>query len=415
MDRVDDLEVVRESVEAEPVLPKPASFLDTLILIAEQKRTILRFTLAVTLLTALVSLIFSPRYTAEVTILPPQQNSGIGALLASQLGSLGSLTAVAGNSIGLKNPGDLYVAMLTGRTVEDAMIQRFDLQREYSKKKLSDARKKLESRTSVVSSPRDGLIRITVEDEDSARSAEMANAYVEELRKLTATIAITEASQRRLFFEQQLAEAKDNLTKAEQALKLTEQNTGVLQVDWQARALIDSAAALRAQVAAKEVQIRSMRSFAADGNPELLMANQQLIALQDQLRKLLGNNAESANDDVLIPKGKLPEAGLEYIRKYRDVKYYETIFELMARQFELAKVDEAREGPVVQVVDRAVPPDKRSFPKRTVLVIAMFLLSVLLSVMYVVSKNALAIRWNDPQNQHSIALLKSHISWSRKA
>jgi len=164
-----------------------------------------------------------------------------------------------------------------------------------------------------------------------------------------------------------LLEANQNLAAAEEAMKNTEQSTGVLQVDSQARSLIESAAILRGQIVAKEVQLQGMRAYATEDNPEMLEARQQLGALQGQLEKLSGSDAHS-NSDIIVPKGNIPEAGMEYVRKLRDVKYYETIAELIAKQFEMAKLDEARQGSIVQVIDVAVAPDKRSFPRRTLTV-----------------------------------------------
>ncbi len=180
-------------------------------------------------------------------------------------------------------------------------------------------------------------------------------------------MAITEASQRRLFFERQLEEAKNNLAASEESLKTTEQTTGLIQLDSQARALIESAAALRAQIAAKEVQIQSLQTFATSENSQIVRAEQELASLRAQLARLGGS--ETGGDELMVPKGKVPEAGLEYVRKLRDVKYYETIFGIIARQFEVAKLDEAKQGAIIQVVDSAVPPDKRSFPKRTLIVL----------------------------------------------
>jgi capsule polysaccharide export protein KpsE/RkpR len=181
-------------------------------------------------------------------------------------------------------------------------------------------------------------------------------------------MAITEAAQRRLFFEQQMEQAKDNLANAEEDLKRTEQSTGVIQLDSQAQALIQSAVSLRAQIAAKEVQIHAMRSFATDQNAELSVAEQELAGLQSQLAKL-NSHQGPATQDIVVQKGQITEAGLVYVRKYSEVKYYETIFEILARQFEMAKLDEAKQGSIIQVIDRAVPPDRRSSPKRALIVI----------------------------------------------
>jgi uncharacterized protein involved in exopolysaccharide biosynthesis len=313
-------------------------------------------------------------------ILPPQ-NQSAGTALMSQLSSpMASLAASSG--LGIKNPNDMYVAMFKSRTVEDAMVQRFDLMTEYHTKRRSDARKAFESQSDIENNAKDGLIRISVTDRDPRRAAEMTNAYVEEYRKLSGTLAITEAAQRRLFFEEQLAQAKDNLANAEEALKKTQQTTGVIQMDSQARALIESATSLRAQIAAKEVEIHAMRSFASDGNPDLQMAEQQLAGWQAQLSHLTGNRT-GTEDDLILSKGQVPGAGLEYVRKLRDVRYYDTIFELLAKQFEMAKLDEARQGALIQVVDPAIPPDRKSSPKRALIILGAALVGFFIAVGWV--------------------------------
>jgi tyrosine-protein kinase Etk/Wzc len=344
------------------------SLLDVLIVLAERKHLIFWVTVTFAVVAILISLILPRRYTANVVLLPPQQNSSMGAAIASQLGNLGGgMAALAGGNLGIKNPNDMYVAMLKSRTVEDAMVQHFGLMEEYRQKYPSDARKSFEHHTTVDGNGKDGLIHIAVEDKDPNRASELANGYVNQFRNLSEHLAITEASQRRLFFEQQLEHAKDNLATAEEALKQTQQKTGLIQFDSQARALIESAAALRAQIAAKEVQIQSMRTFATGENTQLVQAEQELDGLRIQLARLGGS--ENIDAGLMVPKGQVPEAGLEYLRKLRDVKYYETIFDILARQFEIAKLDEAKQGAVVQVVDAAIPPDKRSFPKRGLIVL----------------------------------------------
>jgi uncharacterized protein involved in exopolysaccharide biosynthesis len=262
----------------------------------------------------------------------------------------------------------MYVAMFKSRTVEDAMVQHFGLMQEYRAKYPSDARKAFENYAVVDGSAKDGMIHISVQDHDPRRAADLANGFVDQFRLQSQHLAITEASQRRLFFEQQLEQAKDNLANAEEAMKETEQQTGVIQLDSQARALIESAESLRAQVAAKEVQLQGMRTYATGENSQVVQAQQELDSMRAQLAKL-GGSEDSASGGIIVPKGQVPEAGLEYVRKLRDVKYNETIFDILARQFEVAKLDEAKQGALIQVVDPAVPPDRRSFPKRTLIVL----------------------------------------------
>ena len=347
------------------------SLLDLLIALAERKRIILWTTASFTIIGVVVSLLLPTRYTATVTLLPPQQNSSLTGQLAAQLGAVGGMAATlaggASNNL-LKNPNDMYVAMFKSRTVEDAMIQHFGLMEEYHDSYLSDARKSFEHHAIVDGNGKDGLIHISVEDRNPRRAAELANGYVDQFRNLSQHLAITEAGQRRVFFEGQLRQANQNLADAEQALKYTEQKTGLIQLDSQARALIESAAALRAQITAKEVQIQGMRTYATGENAELAKAEQELEGLRAELGKL-GSNDDGPGSSILPPKGQMTAAGMDYVRKIRDVKYYETIFDILARQFELAKLDEAKEGATIQVVDQAAPPDKRSFPKRGLIVI----------------------------------------------
>jgi uncharacterized protein involved in exopolysaccharide biosynthesis len=299
----------------------------------------------------------------------------------------------------------MYVALLTSRTVEDGMINRFGLMREYHAKRMSGARKTLEHRSTIVSGSKDGLIRLTIEDGEAKRAAELANGYVEEFRKLSASLAITEAARRRLFFEEQLQTAKDGLTEAEEAMAKTQQSTGVLQIDSQARTLIESAAILRAQVVAKQVQIEGMRSFATDDNPEVVLAKQELAALQLQLERLGGSQHDDPSD-LNLSKGRATQAGMEYLRRYRDLKYKETVFELLAKEFEIARLDEAREGSIIQVVDTAVVPDKKSFPPRTLIVIGTTILGFFAAAFCVFVREKSARAFELPENRERLDAIK---------
>jgi tyrosine-protein kinase Etk/Wzc len=402
-------------IRSHPVSPEPlteffpeklqASPLDMMILLAAHRRLLLKSVFIVAMLATAVAFLLPVRYEAKIVLMPPQQNSSISSALLNQLGGLGSLATLANGTLGIKNQSDMYVALLTSRTVEDAMIQRFGLMAEYRKKRLSDTREKFESRTSALASSKDGLIRITVEDGDPKRAAALANGYVEEFRKLSASLAISEAARRRVFFEQQLAQSKDELANAEEAMKRTQQSTGVLQIDSQARSLIESAALLRGQVVAKQVQIQGMRSFAAEDNPNLILAKQELGALQGQLAKLTGSQANDGGD-LMLSKGRASEAGLEYLRRLREVKYRETVFALLAKEFEIAKLDEAREGSIIQVVDPAVVPDKRSFPPRILIILGTTLLAAFAMALWIILRDRLSHTFAHPGNRSRLEVLK---------
>jgi uncharacterized protein involved in exopolysaccharide biosynthesis len=411
-------EFVVEEILAPPETEE-ISLLDVVALLLKRKGFILRFVLGAILLATAVSFLLPVRYEAKIVLLPPAQNSSISSALLGQLGNLGSLSSVgglaslAGGGLGLKNPADMYVAFLTSRTVEDAMIQRFGLMNEYHKEKMSDARKVLERRTSVSVGTKDSLIHLSVEDADPRRAADMANGYVEEFRRLSASLAITEAARRRLFFDQQLQDAKEKLTESEDAMAKIQQSTGVLQIDSQARALIESAASLRAQVVAKQVQIEGMRSFATEDNPNLILVKQQLAALQSQLAHVAGSQQDNGSD-INLSKGRVTQAGMEYLRRYRDLKYNETVFELLAKESEIAKLDEAREGSIVQVVDSAVPPDRRSSPHRLLIVLAAAIAAFFLAVGWVWLHSRLKIAFSLPDNQQRLNAIKKGWSFRSK-
>ncbi|HEY1650098.1 MAG TPA: Wzz/FepE/Etk N-terminal domain-containing protein [Terracidiphilus sp.] len=387
------------------------SILDVLVILTARRWLILKVTTSCAILALVVAFLLPQRFTAHTTIMPPQQNSSIASALTSQLASLGGLATLAEGSLGLKSPNEMYIAMLHSQAVEDAMIDRYGLLSEYHCKYLSKARKVFEKRFEVEGNGKDGLIHISVEDRDPRRAAEMASGYVDQFRKLSESLAITEASQRRVFFEKQLLQAKDKLADAEEALKLTQEKTGMLQLDSQARALIESAAMLRAQIEAKEVQIQTMRTYAGDQNANLVEAEEGLNGLRAQLAKL-GGSEDDDTAGLIQPKGMVPQAGLEYVRKYRDVKYYETIFEILARQFELAKLDEAKEGALIQTVDPAIIPDRKSFPPRALIVAGGVFFGLVLSIFLALMQVALARLQRDPDANAKLNFL--HRSYSIK-
>jgi uncharacterized protein involved in exopolysaccharide biosynthesis len=387
------------------------SLLELAIVIARRRRMIAVATIGLAFAGLIVSLLLPKRYTAITSILPPQQATA-GSALLSQLGSLSSLAGAGGGSIGLKNPSDLQVALLKSATVETAMVDRFNLMSEYHAKLKSDALKRLEKYVDIEDG-KDGLIRISVSDRDPVRAATMANAYIEEFRRATANLAVTEASQRRFFFEQQLSHAKDNLANAEEALKKTEQTTGLIQVESQARAVVQSVAQIRGQIAAKEVQIRGLRLFAAGDNPDLQLAEEELAGLRAEQVKM-GAVADGEANALPISKGNMQQFSLEYVRKLRDVKYYETIFDLLARQYEVAKVDEARQGTTIQVVDRATVPDKKTSPKRALIVAGAAAAGLILSTIWAfVSEGWIRIE-NNPRERVRIETLRALIARKRE-
>jgi len=352
-------------------------FLDLLIILAQHKKLVIGLPLFTGTLALVISLLITPTFLSSATIMPPQQVQSAG--LAAILGQIGGLSGVTGGMDSGGNPTELYVGLLESRTVADSLIARFKLKERYDQT-MQGTRDALRNNTEIRINKGDGMIVVSVSDRDPQFAADLANGYVDELSKLTQTMALTEASQRRLFFEQQLKTVKDQLASAEITLRTTQEKTGMVQPAAQVQAIIGNAAQLKGTIAAKEVELKAMRTFATAQNPELLRTQEELRGLQIQLEKL--EKAQPSQDgDFLVPTGKLPEVGVEYVRSLREVKYYETIFELLAKQFELAKIDEAKNAAQIQLLDKAIPAEHKSKPKRALITVVGGLFGLVLGML----------------------------------
>lgn len=285
-------------------------------------------------------------FTARTTFAPPLQQQSIAA--ASALAALGPLAGLVGSAGGMKNPADQYVALMQSTTVQDRLIDQHKLIQVYRARYRFEARDKLRDKVRVSLGKKDGLITVEVDDEDPERAASLANGHVDELRRMTTVLVVTEAQQRRLFFEQQLTRSKDRLIKAQELLQASGFSQGALQTE--PRAAADSYVRLKALVIAAEVRLQTMRSFLNENAVEFLNQQAALTALRGQL-----NRAEQITD--LKPNS-------DYISKFREFKYEEALFDLFARQYEMARLDESREGGLIQVVDAAQKPERKSKPKR---------------------------------------------------
>lgn len=338
------------------------SFLDLAIAIAKHKKLVIRVSLAAAVLSAAVSFVLPDVYQASTKILPPQQSQSTAAALLSQFG--GAAGGLAAGMAGLKNPSDLYIGMLRSRTIADNLIAKYELTKAYDQKYLDKTRKKLTENTSI-SGGKDGLITIEVDDHDRARAAKLANSYVEELVKLTRVLAVTEAGQRRLFYERQLETAKNNLAAAEVALKSGLNSRGVVSVDVESRAIVETVGRLRAQISAKEIQLNSMRAFITESNPNFRRTQEELSSLRQELTKLENGRGEATRSE----NGSSSSGGLENIKLLRDVKYYQMLYELLAKQYEVARLDEAKDPAIIQVLDAAVEPERRLKPRRALIIV----------------------------------------------
>lgn len=377
------------------------SLLDLAIVLVKRKRLVLGLPAVAAIVAIVASLLLPNIYTASTKILPPQQSQSSASAMLSQLGGL--IGGAAGGLAGIKNPNDLYIAMLKSRTMADVMIKRFDLMKRWDAQYASSARTQLASISSI-SAGKDGIITIEVEEKDPKLAAAMANAYVDELIKLTNSIAVTEAGQRRLFYEKQFNLAKENLARAEGAAKQAMDKGGISMVDEQGKSLLEATAQLRAQIAVKEVQIGTMRGYAAEKNPDLLAAQQHLAALRSQLAKIQG----SGNSAIADTAGS-GEKGSSSVALLRDVKYHQVVFEMLAKQYELAKIDEAKDTSIIQVLDPAIEPDRKSKPKRSLIVLIAVLAAGFLAVLWAFLAESMQKAGKDPARAERLSSLRRYL------
>ncbi len=380
--------------------------LDLLTWLGEGKRLIAAVT-AIAVVGSVVFALLKPNiYTARTTLLPPgaQQQSSSAAALAA-LGSLGGLAG----GLGGKTPDELYVNLLKSDSVQRALATRFDLYTRYKIETYEVLRTAIPQNVRVSSDKKSGVITVEVDDKEPKFAADLANGYAAEITKLLGRLAVSEAQQRRVFFDQQLKETKDNLVKAEQALRSVQEKSGMIVLDQQAEAIIKAAAELKTKIIEREVRLKVLRTGTTAENPDVQMLNSELAALRSELARMesaSGTASPRGGGGIDIPVGKLPAAGLEYVRAAREVKFQETMLASMLRQFEIAKLDEAKEGPALQQVDVALPPDRKSKPARALIVMAATLAALLGASLFVIARRYRALlREQDPQSAQAWAKL----------
>lgn len=383
-----DHEHMQTQMPAEAIKHDEISLLNLLQVIADNLRLLILAPLAVGLLALAASFAIKPTFTATTRFLPPQQQQSAAASMLQSLGALGGL---AGAATGLKNPTDQFISFLKSRTVGDALVERFQLMKRYEKTFRQDALKTLEDKSSI-SSGKDNIIKVSVDDPDPKIAADLANAYAQELEKLLGRLAVTEAQQRRVFFEQQLASTKDALIKAEKNLAASGVSASALNATPQTA--LEGPARLRAQITAQEVRIASMRSYVTESAPELRQALAELAAVRAQLRK-----AEQAQ-----PTGGTADA---YIEKFREFKYQETLFELFAKQFEIARIDESREGATIQIIDPATPPERKSKPAKGLIAIAAALAAGIIVVLFIFIRHSIFIAHQNPESARKLKNIRT--------
>lgn len=352
------------------------SLLDLLLVLARRKRLVFGLPFGAACVAAIVTLLMPNVFTATAKIMPPPQSQQFGT--AALLGQLGVISG--GGAV--KNPSEVLAAMIRTRTVMHGVINRFDLKKIYHKDLMVDAQRALEERTRIAVS-REGVLSIDVDDTNPILAASIANGFVDELQKLQNNLGSAEASQRRLYFDKHLKQAKNDLSTAENNMRAFKERTGLVFPEGQAALSVSASASVRAQVTAKEIQLAAMRAFATDRNPDLQRTEIELAGLRSQLSKMEAD-ANQGKGDVLMSIGNVPGATTDYVRLYRDYKYQEMLHEILARQYETARLDELKAASPIQILDLAIAPEKKSKPRRTQIVlvtaVAVFFLSALIAL-----------------------------------
>lgn len=348
------------------------SLLDLLLVLAKRWRMIVGVTLAAGVITALVTLTMPNMYTARAMILPSQDDKGMMSAMMAQLGGLAGLAG----GIGGPTTSDLYVTMLKSETVKDPIIDRFKLMDVYEVKYRADAYGALDSSAAMSLGKKDGVITIAVTDRDPKRAADVANAYVEELGRLTARLSMGGAGKNRVFFEERLATAQADLARAEDALKVFQSRNKAVAVTEQAKATIEGVAQLRAQLAAKEVELAALRQSMTDESHEVKNLKALIGNLGGQIARL-----ESGSGGGAVPGlGAVPQIGQEYVRLMREFKIQETLVELLTKQYEMTKLSEAKDVSPFQVLQKAKVPERKSGPSRRKKVVTVMLISLFASI-----------------------------------
>lgn len=382
------------SVAADAMADDEISLLDLATTLGEEKAVLFGIPTVTSLLAIVYALVATPIYTAKTVILPPQQQQS-GA--ASMLASMGALAGLAGAAAGIKSPDEMYVAFFKSQTLQNALIEKFKLKDYYEQETLDGTRKALEGVAKVSSDKKSGLLTIEVDDQDPVFAAALANGHVDALRNLLNQLAVTEAQQRRVFFEAQIQQTQTALDAADANFRSLNAKGGLSVTDVLAQVSVTTSATLRGQIAAKEVELSALRQFATAENPDMQRIAGELGALRAQLAKIESGGGQN---------GRVNATGQAAVVALRDVKTQQAVLEVLVKQYEMARVDEAREGPLLQQVDVAQAPERKSKPKRALIVVLAGVAGLFLGVLAAFLRRALKNAGNHPESAGQMAALK---------
>ncbi len=378
------------------------SLIDLAIALGQEKKTLFAVPLFTTSVAIVVSLIMTPVFTAKTLMMPPQQQQSSAA---SALASLGALAGLAGGAAGVKSPDEMYIAFMESESLQNSIIKKMSLQTRYEAKTLTDTRAGLKGAVKITSDKKSGLISIEATDKDPVFAAQLANVYIDELHNLLGRLAVTDAQQRRVFYEDQIKKTQADLVNAESRFRLANEKSGMQMTSILAETSLRANAEMRGQIAAKEVQLQAMSRFETTQNPDVQKLTSEMSALRQQLSKL-----ESGSGNTTTAVNPMQQ---EASQAYRDIKVQQAMLEVLIKQYEIARVDEAKEGPLVQQVDPATPPERRSKPKRSLIVLVSALGGIFLGVLAAFVRRAIKKAATDPESSQLMLQLREAWSWKK--
>jgi capsule polysaccharide export protein KpsE/RkpR len=392
----------------------------------ENRRLLFRAGVAGLIVSTIIAFVIPARYSATARLMPPEQNNTgmstmiLGALSAKAGDSLGSL---AGDMLNLKNSGAVVIGILQSRTVEDDIINKFDLRRVYWRKKYEDTRKILEQRSDVSEDRKSGIISITVRDRDRQRAAAIAQAYVDEVNAKVSQLTTSSAHRERVFLEERLKKVRQDLSEASTQLSRFASKNTTLDPAVQGKAMLEAVAQLQGDMIAAESQLKSLEQIYTPENIRVRSARARVDELRRQLAKLTGSNAsvnaqvegranELASPEMYPSVRQLPLLGSNYYDLYREVKIEEAVFEALTKQYEMAKVQEAKEIPTIKVLDSPVPSEHKAWPPRTFIVVSGTIVAIIATLLLLIGSAS----WSriDPADPRRMLFSQVSASFEKK-
>lgn len=385
-------------------------------LIWEQRAFLARVAACALVLSAVAAFLIPKRYESKAQLAPPDSSqSSLGsmasaaAMLGNLAGKMGGLTSLAENALGIKSSGALFVAVLKSETVQDALVHKFELEKRYHVRYIEDARKQLARHTDLAEDRESGVVSITVTDHDPANAAAMTQEYINQLNIVVSQISTSSARRERIFLEGRLNQVKQDLEDAEKQFSQFSSQKTVINLEAQGKAIVESGAILQGQMIAAQSELEGMRQIYSDQNVRVRSLQARVNELQNALQKLGGKSAtENSTADQLYPSlRQLPLLGVDYADLFRRVKVEEAIFEILTKEYELARVQEAREIPTVKVLDPPLVPEKKSFPPRLVIILLSTTVALLMAIVWLRSRSAWdAVDASDPRKEFATEVFR---------